>query len=64
MNILESNNGDIAHDEGGEGESDEDDFEVQKDSHNFTLRFSASYALGEISKCLPDETFSNLMPCF
>lgn len=46
MNVLESNN-EIAHDEADEESgSDEDNFEVQQKSNNFTLRYSAAYAIG------------------
>lgn len=62
MNILQSNE-DIAHEE-EEGESEEDEFEVQKSHYNFTLRYSAAYSLGMLSKSLPAETFCQLMPHF
>jgi hypothetical protein len=62
MNILQSNE-DIAHEE-EEGESEEDEFEVQRNNYNFTLRYSAAYSLGMLSKSLPAETFNQLMPHF
>jgi hypothetical protein len=62
MNILQSGD-EIAHEE-EEGESEEDDFEIQKNHQNFTLRFTAAYSLGMLSKSLPAETFSILMPNF
>jgi len=49
MNVIESlHGGDVAHDNNDEefGETDDDNFEIKQDTNNYTLRFSASYALG------------------
>lgn len=48
----------MAHqaDQEEDDEQEEDDFEVGRNKYHHTLRSSVSYALGQMSKAIPEET--------